>query len=116
MAAIVMWKHKKRLAADSMKPKHTIAWLKTVASLTVVMGVTWLIGVLIVDVDELVPLAYIFTIMVAFQGVWIFLLFVVFPKQVRDDYVKLWRTQVKGSDRFSSFFGKNTLPTQVVRK
>ena len=61
------------------------------------MGLTWIFGVLIVEVDALLPLAYIYTILVAFQGLWIFLIFVAFPRQVRDEYFKLWTTKIKGS-------------------
>jgi latrophilin 2 len=46
------------------------------------MGITWIIGVLVVEVEELCPLAYIFTIFVAFQGVFIFVIFVLLSKQV----------------------------------
>jgi hypothetical protein len=70
----------------------------------VVMGLTWIFGVLIVEVEELIPLAYIYTILVAFQGVFIFLILVVFSKQVRDAYVKLWRAKVNESDLLSKYF------------
>ena len=63
--------------------------------LVVVMGLTWIIGVLIVEVEELVPLAYIYTIMVAFQGLFIFFIFVAYPKEVRDVYAKLWKKKLK---------------------
>jgi len=96
MAAILMWKHKKR-QTGKMSAKDVRSWLLALVSLVVVMGVTWIIGVLIVEVEALVPLAYIYTIMVAFQGVWIFLLFVAFPKQVREECIKLWRRNVKQS-------------------
>ena len=95
MAAIAMWIHNKRQTGGEMTKERFRSWLKTLASLVVVMGLTWIIGVLIVEVEELVPLVYIYTIMVAFQGVWIFLIFVVYPKEVRDAYVKLWRKNLK---------------------
>ena len=101
MAAVVLWKHKKR-QKGKMEAKHVRGWLKVVASLVVVMGVTWIVGVLIVEVEALLPLAYIYTIMVAFQGVWIFLFFVVFPKEVREDMAKLWKTKVVTSHLFSA--------------
>ena len=69
------------------------------------MGFTWIFGVLIVEVDELVPLAYIYTIMVAFQGLFIFLIFVVLSKQVREAYAKCWREKVNKSDILSRYFG-----------
>ena len=59
------------------------------------MGVTWIVGVLIVEVEALVPLAYIYTIMVAFQGLFIFLLYVLLSKQVRDAYTNWWKA-IKG--------------------
>ena len=69
------------------------------------MGLTWILGVLIVEVDELVSLAYIYTIMVAFQGLFIFLIFVVFSKQVREAYAKFTRAKVNKSDFLSRYFG-----------
>ena len=73
------------------------------------MGLTWILGVLIVEVEELVPLAYIYTIMVAFQGLFIFLIFVVFSKKVREAYAKCWRAKVNESDILSKYFGENSL-------
>ncbi len=69
------------------------------------MGLTWIFGVLIVEVDELVPLAYIYTILVAFQGLFIFVLFVLLSKQVRETYAKWWRVKVNESDILSRVFG-----------
>ena len=112
MAAIVMWRHKKRQTGE-MQRKDVASWLKALVSLVVIMGLTWIVGVLIVDVEELLPLAYIFTILVAFQGVWIFLLFVVFPQQVREDIAKLWRKQIKESDKLSFLFTKSTEASNV---
>ena len=57
--------------------------LKALVPLVVIMGLTWIFGVLIVEVEQLLPLAYIYTILVAFQGLLIFLLFVVLSSQVR---------------------------------
>ncbi len=61
------------------------------------MGLTWIFGVLVVEVEVLLPLTYIYTIMVAFQGLFIFLAFVFFSKQVREEYIKWWRSKVKAS-------------------
>ena len=72
------------------------------------MGLTWILGVLIVEV-EVVPLAYIYTIMVAFQGLFIFLIFVMLSKQVREAYTKWWRAKVNESDILSKYFGEKTL-------
>ena len=69
------------------------------------MGLTWIVGVLIVEVKALLPLAYIYTILVAFQGLWIFIIFVLLCEQVREAYTKWWRAKVKKSDFLSKFFG-----------
>ena len=111
MAAIVMWRHKKR-HTGKIDAAYMKSWLKALVSLAVIMGLTWIFGVLIVEVEELVPLAYIYTILVAFQGVFIFILFVVLDKKVRENYVKIW-SLIKESDLLSSL-QKTTLPTQVV--
>ena len=75
----------------------------------------YLHGVLIVEVEveELVPLAYIYTIMVAFQGVSIFLILVAFSKQVRDAYAKWWMSKVNESDFLSKYFS-TSLSQQTV--
>ena len=115
MAAIAMWRHNKRQSRSEMSKERFRSWLKTLSSLVVVMGLTWIFGVLIVEVEELVPLAFIFTSMVAFQGVWIFFIFVVFPQKVRDAYVKLWRTMTKTSGKQSNEFSeKNTSSKEMV--
>ena len=101
MAAIALWRHNKRQTSGEISKEHLRSWLKTLASLVVVMGLTWISGVLIVEVEELVPLAYIYTIMVAFQGLFIFLIFVAYPKEVRDAYGKLWRNNIKTLDIFT---------------
>lgn len=41
-------------------------WIKTAASLTSVMGLTWITGVIVFH-KALIPVAYIFTIFVAFE-------------------------------------------------
>ena len=101
MAAIAMWRHNKRQTGGEISKERLRSWLKTLTSLVVVMGLTWIVGVLVVEVKELVPLAYIYTIMVAFQGLFIFLIFVAYPKEVRDAYVKLWRNDIKTLNIFT---------------
>ncbi len=88
MAAIIMWKQQRKRGIKTESNK-ILKWLKAVISLTVVMGLTWIIGVLVVEREELLALAYIYTIMVAFQGFFIFLVLVVFTKPVRDE-VRKW--------------------------
>ena len=80
------------------------------------MGVTWFVGVLVVEVEALLPLAYIFTIMVAFQGLFIFLIFAVFTKQVREAYAKWWRAKVNKSDIFSKLLGEKSTVSYQTRE
>ena len=88
-------------------------WLRSAFFLVIIMGITWIFGVLIVEVEELVPLAYIYTIMVAFQGLFIFFIVVVFSKQVREVYVKCWRRiKVRSSDFFSKYLSSNKYNSQ----
>ena len=112
MAATVMWRHKKRLTGK-MEAKKIKNWLKALLSLTVIMGLTWIFGVLIVEVQALVPLAYIYTILVAFQGVIIFILFVVLDSKVRGDCTKAWRSTVKQPDLLSSNFRSSSKSKSV---
>ena len=81
------------------------------------MGITWIFGVLVIEVDALFPLAYIFTIFVAFQGLFIFVIFVLLSKQVRENYAKWWKARVAESDFLSSYFGEKSLTagTTMVR-
>ena len=75
-------------------------WLRSVVSLVTIMGLTWVIGVLVFEVPALFPLAYIFTIFVAFQGIAIFVLFVLFDKPVREAYSLMVEGQ-SGKVRYS---------------
>ncbi len=88
MVSVIMWKQaNKRLT--KIEDHHFFNWLKSVLSLVVIMGLTWIVAVVIVAREELAPLAYIYTIAVAFQGFLMFLVLVVFVKPVRD-YIKTW--------------------------
>ena len=91
-------------------------WIKASISLTVVMGITWIIGFLVIEVEELFALAYIFTIFVAFQGVFIFVIFVPLSNQVQENYAKWWKAKVAESDFLSKHFGSKifTSGTGVV--
>ena len=73
------------------------------------MGITWIIGFLVIEVEELFALAFIFTIFVAFQGLFIFFIFVLLSKQVKDTYAKWWKAKVAESDLLSKHFGDQSL-------
>ena len=82
-----MWRQQKKRNIQQ-KSSAVGGWLKAVITLMFVMGITWIIGLAVVEIEELLPLAYIFTIVVAFQGVVIYLALVLLTKSVRDELVK----------------------------
>ncbi len=88
MASVILWKQKNK-KLTKMEGNLFFGWLKSVISLAVIMGLTWMVGVVIVAREELAPLAYIYTIAVAFQGFLMFLVLVAFVKPVRDE-IKTW--------------------------
>jgi hypothetical protein len=86
-------------------------WLRSAVSLVVIMGLTWIFGVLIVEVEALIPLAYIYTILVAFQGVFIFIIFVLLSKQSREAYTKWWKVVINESELLSKVFRDTSTST-----
>ncbi len=90
------------------------SWLKSAISLVVIMGITWALGLVIIERQELLPLTYIYTTMVAFQGVIIFLIYVVFSKTVREAYSKWWNVKVNSSDFLSKHFERRSLNSSSV--
>ena len=87
MAAVIMWRQQKKRNIQT-KSSDVKGWLKAVITLMVVMGITWIIGLAVVEIEELLPLAYIFTIVAAFQGVSIYVTLVLLTKSVRDELIK----------------------------
>ena len=112
-AARIMWHHQmKQIHKTKLQNVHS--WLRSAVSLVVIMSLTWITGVLLIIVQKLAPLAYIFTTMVAFQGVFIFLIFVVFSKAVREAYMKWWRIRVSLSDFLSKYFDNHITSSNIV--
>ena len=103
MAAVIMWRQQKKRNIQQ-KSSDVGGWLKAVITLMVVMGITWIIGLAVVETEELLRLAYIFTIVAAFQGVSIYVVLVVLTKSVRDELIK-WA--VKKSEPNSLMVGSN---------
>ena len=79
------------------------------------MGLTWITGTIIIEVEALLPFAYIYTILVAFQGLFIFFIFVVFSKQVRGAYTKWWRVKVNESDILNKYFGEKLTSSNAIK-
>lgn len=115
MAALRLWHQRKKKIKGNMDRKNIMAWLKAVTFLLLVMGITWILGLLVVNLDVLLPLAYIYTIMVAFQGLAIFLAVVGFQKSVQNDCIKWWKGKVKRSLSEVSFHNKySSTPSNVT--
>ena len=87
MAATIMWRHQKKIKENN-KITSFFNWFKAACFLTIVMGITWIIGIILVVSEGLLFLVYIYTIMVAFQGVFIFFLYVILSKSVKDAVTK----------------------------
>ena len=104
MAASITWRHQMK---DNKSIQNVRTWLKAAVSLIVIMGLTWIPGLFVVGNEGVLPLAYISTILVASQGIFIFLIFVLFSKNVRDTYLKWWKVKVNESDTLSKYFGKS---------
>ena len=105
MAATIMWRHQNKMT-EKNKMTSFVNWFKAACSLTIVMGITWIIGIILVVTEGLLFLVYIYTIMVAFQGVFIFLLYVILSKAVKDAVTKWWTVQVNESDILNKYFGE----------
>ena len=82
-----MWRQQKKRNVKQ-KSRNVGGWLKALIIPMVVMGIPWIIGLAVVEID-LVPLAYIFTIVAAFQGVSIYVVLVLLTKSVTDDIINV---------------------------
>ena len=87
-----------------------ITFIFFVSSSTIIIINT---GVVVFEFPGLLPLAYIFTIFVAFQGLAIFIIFVPLSKQVREAYSKWWKVKVAQSDILSKHFGELTFTSST---
>ena len=87
MATVIMWRQQKKRNISQQKSGDFGGWSKAVITLMMVMGITWIIGLAVVEIGTLLPLAYIVTVVAAFQGVLIFFVLVMFKKDVSDEIV-----------------------------
>eukprot|EP00794_Sanderia_malayensis_P007896 gene7896-8750_t len=67
-------------------------WLKGCLVLTCLLGVTWIIGVFYID-NNTVVFAYLFTILNALQGLFIFIFHCLIDSRVRREYIRLLKCQ-----------------------
>ncbi len=90
MASRISWQQYMK-KVERKRPIHFLNWIKSSISLVVILGLTQLMGLLVIEVKELLPLAYIYTILMSFQGLFIFLVLVVFSRPVQDQGKKWWQ-------------------------
>jgi len=95
MAGIILWRVQLKRTCPQHKFLPTKNWLKAIASLSVLMGFIWIAGVVILDDERLAPLAFIYTMVVALQGFFIFVVLVLVPKSVREDLAKFISSKSK---------------------
>ena len=77
------------------------------------MGITWIIGFLVTEFEGAIFLAYIFTFFVAFQGLSIFIIFVILSerKRIKDSISKWWKSKLGESEFLSKHFGDKSFAT-----
>ena len=91
MAARISWKQ--NMKKDEKKQTiNFLNWLRSAVSLLFILGVTNLMGIIVLDEEQLLRLAYIYTVLLAFQGFLIFLILVVFSPMAQD-MGKKWMTK-----------------------
>ncbi|XP_021379001.1 adhesion G protein-coupled receptor L2-like isoform X2 [Mizuhopecten yessoensis] len=64
------------------------AWLKGAAVLVVLLGLTWVFGILYIN-KETVVMAYVFTVLNSLQGLFIFIFHCLLNEKVKKEYKKL---------------------------
>ncbi len=110
----IMWHHQLK-QTQKTKVQMVRSWLRSAVSLVVIMSFTWIIGIMVLNVEALLPLVYIYTIMVALQGFFIFLMFVVFSKSVRNAYKKWWNLKFSQLDWYQKYFKWKNQPTKKFK-
>ncbi|XP_052818514.1 adhesion G-protein coupled receptor G2-like [Mya arenaria] len=78
------------ITASSNRSEHYRSWLqlKAAVSIFIVLGLTWIFGFLTVD-DTRIAFHYIFAVLNAFQGFFIFMMFTLREKRIRGAWKKL---------------------------
>lgn len=110
-----IWTHQ-RAKSQTKNNNNACAWIKMTLSLTIIMGLNWILGLLLVLRTELTFMVYIFTILVAFQGLFIFIIFIIFSESVQNGIRKWWKNRAKKSKELRNLKGKKTNLSKEVRK
>ncbi|XP_065196983.1 uncharacterized protein LOC135828460 [Sycon ciliatum] len=80
----------KNLMMKSRREMSPLSRMRIILSLTVLVGGTWLVGVVVLTVES-VALQYIFTVLNAFQGLMVFLLNMATATEIRRRWVRTMR-------------------------
>ncbi len=89
MTAKITWQRHMRKDVNKTV-QNVFGWLKSTVPLVFIMGLTWVLGLVVLNVRELVFLAYIYNVAVAFQGLFIFVILVLLSKAVRDYFINIF--------------------------
>jgi len=114
MAIVVMRRHQQKSKVAQTRIKLISSWTKGVISLSVIMGLTWIVGLLVVEEVKLTFLIYIFTLLVAFQGLAIFVIFILLSTSVQAEMKKFWKSKVGNRDLLMRHL-KIKRPADMVR-
>ncbi|XP_012941592.1 uncharacterized protein LOC101864474 isoform X2 [Aplysia californica] len=92
IAIYIMCRHSNMSATMKERSKVTKfrAWVKGAVVLMVLLGVTWLVGLLFLN-KHMVVMAYLFTILNSLQGLFIFLFHCIMNEKVQKEYRKVAR-------------------------
>ncbi|CAL1548473.1 unnamed protein product [Lymnaea stagnalis] len=92
IAIYTMCRHSNMSATMKERTKTTkfSAWVKGAVVLVVLLGLTWLLGVLYLN-EESVVIAYLFTALNSFQGMFIFVFHCIKNEKVQKEYRKVAR-------------------------
>ncbi|KAH9515232.1 Adhesion G protein-coupled receptor L3 [Bulinus truncatus] len=92
IAIYIMCRHSNMSAAmkERTKVSKFSAWLKGALVLVVLLGLTWLLGVVYLN-EETLAVAYLFTILNSLQGLFIFIFHCIKNEKVQKEYRKVAR-------------------------
>ncbi|XP_026201018.1 adhesion G protein-coupled receptor L2 isoform X4 [Anabas testudineus] len=85
-----MVKHSTTLKPDSSRLENIKSWVMGAFALLCLLGLTWSFGLFFINEASIV-MAYLFTILNTFQGMFIFIFHCLLQKKVRKEYSKCFR-------------------------
>ncbi|XP_060069892.1 uncharacterized protein LOC132549924 [Ylistrum balloti] len=95
------------LQSNQSERKRALMNFWAAISIFVLLGLTWIFGYMAIE-DARIPFQYIFTICNAFQGFFIFLLFITRDPQVRKEWTAMCCEKKKDHTRYDSTTGSRS--------